>query len=240
MHWLITQRWEQVLFAHWRTDAEDVRRLLHAAVEPDVHDGSAWLGIVAFLMVGTRPSVGPRWRGLSAVPELNVRTYVRVDGIPGVWFLTLDTSSPLFVAIGRALFGLRYRLARMTTVVEGETVYYLSAAGPAAFSATYGPAGPLATAVAGSLEDALIERYRLFAQRGGRIVTAEVAHDPWQLQAVDAEIAVNRMVPLGLTCDSEPILHFARSTEARISAPRLCMVEPAPAARDLLHAPTRS
>src|SRR5215208_3668964 len=144
MHWLIAQRWEQLLFAHWPAAPGDVARLLPRTVEPDVYDGAAWVAIVSFVMAGTRAQAGPAWRGLPPIPELNVRTYVRVGGVPGVWFLTLDTNSPLFVTMGRALFGLRYRLARMASVADGESVHYVSSAGDAAFASTYAPTGPAA------------------------------------------------------------------------------------------------
>jgi uncharacterized protein YqjF (DUF2071 family) len=221
MRWLIAQRWERLLFAHWPVDPQGVRRLLPSGVEPDVREGTAWVAIVAFLMAGTRAHARPRWRGLPTIPELNVRTYVRIGGIPGVWFLSLDTNNPLFVTIGRALFGLRYRLARMTVVPDGEVVHYLSSAGEASFASTFAPAGPPALAPPGSLEEFLFERYRLFAARGGRLITAEVAHEPWPLQPVWADVRLNRMAPPGLDFGGEPLLHFSRGVEARISAPTL-------------------
>jgi uncharacterized protein len=217
--WLIAQRWEHLLFAHWQAEPGRIRPLLPASVEPDVHDGSAWLTIVAFVMVGTRSAVGPRWRGLGPIPELNVRTYVRVGDLPGVWFLSLDTTSPLFVTAGRTLFGLRYRLARMAVVDEGDAIHFLSEADEAAFAARYAPTGPPARAVPGSLEHFLVERYRLFAAPHGRLITASVAHDPWPLRPAAAEIALNRMAPHGIDLSAEPLLHFSRSVGARISAP---------------------
>jgi uncharacterized protein len=217
--WLLAQRWEHLLFAHWPVEPRDLRRLLPSAVEPDVRDGAAWVAIVAFLMVGTRTHTGPRWRGLPPIPELNVRTYVRVRDVPGVWFLSLDTNSPLFVTIGRALYGLRYRLARMAAVADGDAVHYLSSAGEAAFCSTFAPAGPPARALPGSLEEFLVERYRLFAERRGRLITAQVAHEPWPLQPAQADIRLNRMAPRGLHFRGEPLLHFSRSVDAVISAP---------------------
>jgi uncharacterized protein len=220
MRWLIAQRWEQLLFAHWAVEPDELRRLLPRAVEPDVHEGAAWLSIVAFLMVGTRPPGGAAcWPGLGAIPELNLRTYVRVANVPGVWFVSLDTSSPLFVAIGRALYGLRYRLARMAALADGDVTHYLSAAAGAAFAATYAPSGPPARARAGSLEHFLVERYRLFSLRQGRLITARVAHEPWPLQPADAEIAVNRMAPTGLAFHGQPLVHFSRSVDALIGVP---------------------
>jgi uncharacterized protein YqjF (DUF2071 family) len=227
VRWLIAQRWEQLLFAHWPVDPREARRLLPPSVEPDVYEGSAWLAIVAFRMVGSRPTIGPRfWHGLGPIPELNVRTYVRVGGVPGVWFVSLDTSSPLFVAFGRTLFGLRYRLARMTAVVEGETVHYCSAGKKAAFAASYAPAGAVECASPGSLEYFLVERYRLFAEHHGHLITAQVTHEPWPLQPATAEIAVNRVAPPGVAFRGDPLLHFSRSVSARISFPELVYVGP--------------
>ena len=119
MHWLIAQRWEQLLFAHWPVDARAARRLLPPPVEPDLWEGDAWVGIVAFVMGGTRPWGWATRPTLPPIPELNVDVRPLRWGAGGL-FLSLDTNSPLFVTLGRALFGLRYRLARMAAVADGE------------------------------------------------------------------------------------------------------------------------
>jgi uncharacterized protein YqjF (DUF2071 family) len=221
MRWLLAQRWDDLLLAHWRVDPDELRRLLPARVEPDVYDGSAWVAIVAFVMNGSRPAGAPAFASLPPIPELNVRTYVRVGGVPGVWFLSLDASHRLFVNAGRALYGLHYRLARMAVANEGERVHYLSRCGPAAFAAAYEPCGEPEPARAGSLEHFLVERYRLFALRRGRLITATVDHEPWALQPAAARIRLNRMAPAGLELRGEPLLHFSRTLAARISTPEL-------------------
>lgn len=217
--WLVAQRWERLLFAHWPVDPAELRPLLPRRVEPDVRDGSAWLAIVAFVMVGTRSCGPPWWPVLAPIPELNVRTYVRVDDVPAVWFLSLDASSPFFATIGRALYGMPYHVAEMQATEVDGCVDYRSARFGAAFEARYAPAGPAARAERGSLEHFLVERYRLFSKRRGRLVTAVVAHEPWPLQAAEAGIAVNRMAPPGLEFRGEPIVHFCHSVSAVISAP---------------------
>lgn len=217
--WLVEQRWERMLFAHWRVEAESLARVLPPGVEPDVGFGSAWIGIVAFVMTGTRAALPPHGPALPPIPELNVRTYVRVGGVPGVWFLTLDATSPFFVNVGRVLYGLRYRRARMVAIPDGETTHYASAAGPATFSAHYRPVGPACAPQQGSLEHFLVERYRFFAERHGRLITAEVAHEPWRLERGQAEIALNGMAPPGLRLEGEPLVHCSNGVAARISAP---------------------
>ncbi len=218
--WLVSQRWEHLLFAHWATDPERLAQLLPRGVEPDTRDGSAWLAIVAFVMVGTRPMLAPARAALPPIPELNVRTYVRVGGVPAVWFLSLDASSPLFVSVGRALYGLGYRRARMAVASDGACVHYLSERTGAAFCAAYAPTGEPRRAATGSLDDFLFERYRLFARRGRGLVTAVVAHEPWPLQAAAARIDLNRMAPRGLSFEGEPLVHYCRGVDARISWPQ--------------------
>jgi uncharacterized protein YqjF (DUF2071 family) len=39
--WLVSQRWDDLLFAHWPVEREQVHALLPAGVEPDVRDGAA-------------------------------------------------------------------------------------------------------------------------------------------------------------------------------------------------------
>jgi uncharacterized protein YqjF (DUF2071 family) len=215
----VAQRWERLLFAHWPVDPDELRGILPPRVEPDVREGSAWLGIVAFVMVGTRAAGPPWWPVLAPIPELNVRTYVRVHGLPAVWFLSLDASSAFFATVGRILYGMRYHVSEMrATEVDGR-MRYESARPGAAFEATYGPAGPPANAEEGSLEHFLVERYRLFSRRRGRLLTAVVAHEPWPLQPAEARIDVNEMAPPGLEFRGEPLVHFCRSVSAVISAP---------------------
>src|SRR5919204_5456752 len=219
MPWLLSQRWDDILFAHWPTGGDAVRRVLPSGVEPDLRDGRAWIGIVAFRMTETRAAgLVPR-RGIGPIPELNVRTYVRAAGEPGVWFLSLDTSSPLFLAMGRAIYGLAYHRARMLVVRSGTRVHYASVRGPAAFSASYEPADRGAPAAPGSLEHWLVERYRLFALRGGRVVTAEVTHPAWTLHSADVRIELNTLEPRGIRLRGEPLLHYSPGVDALISTP---------------------
>ena len=217
--WLLAQTWSRLLFAHWPVAPADLRGHLPPDVEPDVHENRAWVAIVAFRMLGSHPLVPPGRPVLPPIPELNVRTYVRVDGVPGVWFLSLDASSRFFVKAGRALYGLPYRVARMTTIESGGRLHYSSTRRDACFAASYEPSGPVGCVEPGSLEHFLVERYRLYSERRGRLITAVVTHEPWPLQPAAARIDVNRMAPPGLEFRGEPLLHFAESVDARISVP---------------------
>lgn len=107
------QVWHDLLFMHWPMSAEQLRPLIPAELEIESCEGSAWVGVVPFHMSGIRAHWMPPIPGSSAFPELNVRTYVRVGGRPGVWFFSLDAANSLGVAAARHFFHLPYFRARM-------------------------------------------------------------------------------------------------------------------------------
>ena len=76
--WLMTQSWHNLLFAHWRVEVSQLRKVVPAAFELDLFDHEAWLGIVPFYMTNVGLRGTPSLPRLSSFPELNVRTYVRV------------------------------------------------------------------------------------------------------------------------------------------------------------------
>jgi uncharacterized protein YqjF (DUF2071 family) len=90
--WVMGQSWLHLLFAHWRVAPEDLRPAVPASVPIDTFEGSAWIGITPFEVVGARPRGLPPVPWLSRFPELNVRTYSTIDGRPGIWFLSLDAA----------------------------------------------------------------------------------------------------------------------------------------------------
>ena len=85
---LMHQSWGKLLFMHWPIAEDQLRPLIPAELEIDTFDGHAWIAVVPFTMWDTRalPPYVPAVPGLSAMHELNVRTYVRHNGEPGVWF----------------------------------------------------------------------------------------------------------------------------------------------------------
>ena len=81
--WVQGQTWCDLLFAHWSVDPEQLRRVMPPGLPLHLYDdGSAWLGVTPFLVSGLRPRGLPPLPWLSRFPELNVRTYVELDGSP--------------------------------------------------------------------------------------------------------------------------------------------------------------
>ena len=214
--WLVTQTWRWLLFAHWRVDATQLRRMIAAPFELDLFDGEAWLGVVPFYMTNVALKGTPSLPWLSSFPELNVRTYVRVGDRPGIYFFSLDAGRRLAVAAARTLLNLPYYAASMTVNCLSHGVRYRSvrrATCPAEFKAEYVPIGAPFCATAGSLEYFLTERYCLYHENHrGTPYRLEIHHPPWSLQLADAEIATNTMAAAShLSVRGSPVLlHFAR------------------------------
>jgi hypothetical protein len=215
--WLMTQTWNDLLFAHWRVDAARLRQLVPAVFDLDVYDGTAWIAVVPFTMTNVGARGLPLLPGVSAFPELNVRTYVRVGDKPGVYFFSLDAANPFAVEIARRWYQLPYFYAAMTLRRAGDWRRYASfrthrAAPPAEFQARYRPAGPAYLTQPGTLEHWLTERYCLYTVgRGGEIYRGEIHHAPWPLRPAEAEVEANTMTaPHGLALPADvPLLHFA-------------------------------
>lgn len=226
--WAIAQTWNDLLFAHWPMETEELRTHIPAHLAIDTFEGQAWLGVVPFRMSGVRLRGTPALPWLSAFPELNVRTYVRAGGKAGVWFFSLDAGNALAVGVARAWFHLPYYCARMSCARrDGWTEYHSERTHQGATSGEFGgryrPAGEVFLANTGTLDYFLTERYCLFAaDPEGRVICGEIHHAPWRLQRAEAEFTRNTMAEAAALAlpDTGPLLHFSRRQEVVVWSPR--------------------
>jgi uncharacterized protein YqjF (DUF2071 family) len=223
--WTMHMSWEQLLFAHWPIKPEVMRERIASAcggwpekLELDTLDGEAWLGVVPFTMARTGLWWWPTALGPHSFHELNVRTYVKHGGKPGVLFFSLDAASPMAVFTARKWFHLPYHNARMDLGLEKEVVRYDSlrthrGSPPAKFRGTYGPDGNVYRSEQGTLERWLTERYCLYSvDRRNRVWRGEIHHEQWPLQKAHAKFDHNEMAAChGLTLpDTKPLYHYVK------------------------------
>lgn len=213
--WVMSQSWAQLLFAHWPIDADKMRQLIPESLDLDLFDGHAWIGVVPFAMRDVCPRYAPKVGPMSNFLELNVRTYVKRNGIAGVYFFSLDCSNSIACWIARKFYHLPYFSARMTSsrTSAGE-VHYESQRkeGDVVFKATYRPTGGLLKTSADSIDKFLTERYCLYTTDSvNRLYTGVIHHDVWPLQPAEAQISVNTMTDvIGLKLpELEPLLHYS-------------------------------
>ena len=225
---LMHQTWGRLLFMHWRIDEKLLRPMIPAPLEIDTFDGTAWIGVIPFTMWDIRATFLPPIPSASAFHELNVRTYVHYQGVPGVWFFSLDAAHRLAVCGARAFYHLPYFNAEMSLKQSGDRIDYSSArrdpmSYPKFFAAEQNGFGmdfnaaqvrdlpraqfkgswrvdeALTESRPGSLEFFLTERYCLYAYRRGFLSRARIFHDPWPLRSATIDSFQSTMIEsLGL------------------------------------------
>lgn len=181
------QTWRHLLFLHWALPPERIQRTLPPDLTVDTFDGQAYLGVVPFFMHAVRPRLAPALPRISYFQEANVRTYVvDANGVPGVWFYSLDAAQWLAVAVARALYRLPYFWATMAADVAPDgTVDYRSRRRGTAETTRfiYRGEGEAVSAEPGTLTFFLVERYVLFAQTRRGVASGRVYHTPYPVQA---------------------------------------------------------
>jgi len=220
---LMHQNWGKLLFMHWPIDAEILRPLIPSQLAIDIFDGSAWIGEIPFTMWGIRGSFLPPIPGTSAFHELNVRTYVHLNGVPGVWFFSLDAANGLAVWGARTFYHLPYFKANMSLRQEGNTIEYSSrrrdalsfgeffsaeaaevpgAANAERFrnypraelNASWTIGEPLPQSTPGSIEFFLTERYCLYSLHRDRLYRSRIFHEPWPLRSATLNARQSTMI----------------------------------------------
>jgi uncharacterized protein YqjF (DUF2071 family) len=223
---VMLQHWRRLTFLHWRYPPAAVQAVLPADLEVETFDGSAWVGLVPFLMDGVRPPGVPPAPWASRFPETNVRTYARgPDGRGAIWFLSLDASRLGAVLAARAGYALPYFWSRMSVEARAGRLAYRGRRrwpGPAGArcDADVELGAPFEPAELGPLDHFLTARYRLWTVAGGRLAAAAAEHPPWSLRrarlvGLDQDLLEAAGLP---RCQGAPVVHASDGVRVRIGA----------------------
>ena len=220
--------WRDGLFVHWPVDPDVLRPHVPGKLTLETRDGRAWVSVLSFVLtnVGLRgtPSIARL-----AFGELNVRTYVRYRGDPGLFFFSIDVGSSLVAAtVGRTTRLPVYDATIRVGATEENHVAFSSerrdatSDTPARFDATYRPDGAVFTAEPDTLDYWLTARRRFYAPSARGVLAGEIAHDPWPLQPAAVTIHENTLLEAnGLPIPTdEPIVHYADELAMTGSIPR--------------------
>jgi len=225
--WIMTQRWNDLLFLHYSFAPETVRALVPEVLTLDTYQQRAWVSVTPFWINHLRPPGVPSVPWFSHFNEINVRTYVSHGGKPGVYFFSLDASNLSAVWGARVFYRLPYWQASMKVKGKGGAkIQYASkrqhGPKPAELLCSYGPVSPrMFHARPGTLEHFLTERYCLYAVARKRLYRGEIHHLPWELQEATVAVEQNTMAQTaGLQLPAEPELaYFSRELKVLFWAP---------------------
>lgn len=218
------QYWEELLFLHWEISKQFLDKILPRGLEVDTFQGKAYIGLVPFRMKGVRPIFLPPLPWVSYFSELNVRTYVKTQGKPGVYFFSLDAGNRIVVEIARKYFHLPYLNANIHFKKEGIKKEFHcfridSRANPGEFHAIYFPSSKVYQSKQDTLENWLTERYCLYSRDSkGELYRGEIHHLPWPLQKAECHIYHNTILKNHniRILESEPLIHYSESLKVAL------------------------
>ncbi len=196
---LFLARWDQAVFIHYEADPVILQREVPFPLE--LPDGRAFVSLVAFTLLRMRPRRGGRlaewlFKPIASHEFLNVRTYVRHAGEPGIFFLAEWLSNPLSVRLGPRSFGLPYRFGHLNYEHHGDGEILGTVAareGRLEYRAAI-PTPTFEPSEAESQTEFLLERYTAFTCQGERRRLFRVWHEPWPQTPIDIEVTADDLL----------------------------------------------
>lgn len=219
------QEWRNLAYLHWPHDPAVVQARLPRGLEVDTFQGTAWVGLVPFHMVGIAPRRRPAIPYLGTFPETNVRTYVLGPEGPGVWFHSLDINRILPVAVARTTYRLPYAFSKMAIERRGDTITYTTRR---RWPQPRGARSRVRLRIGDPIdrpnefEQFLSARWRLYTMLGRHLTVARVEHEPWPLHRAHLLSFVDELVAaVGYpTPRDEPHVLFSPGVSVRVDLPR--------------------
>ena len=203
--WIISQQWRNVLFLHYEVNPEELQKLVPYPI--DLFEGKGVVSIVPFVMKRIRFPFLPSVPGLSKLYELNLRTYVRINNKPAVYFFTLDSNHLFAVLIARLGFSLPYR-SRSIDISNQDT--YRLKSDDLILEAKIGN-----EIINDEFHQWATERYALITKRFGKDMWGVVEHEKWKLQTAKLIEVRDQFSPQFLKCNQFLGASYADTLDVR-------------------------
>ncbi|WP_200975210.1 YqjF family protein [Echinicola sp. 20G] len=180
-NWSYYQEWNNAIFLHWKVDVNQLKNLVPEDLEIDLFENEAWVSVVAFTMERIRTRNLPSFPPISNFHELNIRTYVRYRGRPGVYFLSIEGGKLISCHVAKFLSDLPYRYSKIKRN-NGSFINNNSVSNDF-IHLTFKIEDPKAEKT--KLEKWLTERYVLFQDTDKAINEFDIHHIEWPIYEVD-------------------------------------------------------
>ena len=223
-HPVMKQQWRDLAYIHWRYDPAVVQELLPEGIEVDTFDGSAWVGLIPFSMRNISFPLIPPVPYFGSFPEVNVRTYVKRNGVPGVWFFSLDVNRLIPAFVARTTYFIPYCWGKAShKKVEVKLLTSVTRRWPSKSSSHIELSIGERIESPSDLAHFLSARWGLYSKGfGGKLRYAPVDHEQWQLYEASIVILDDHLVTAaGLpTPTGEAYVMFSPGVSVRIGKPR--------------------
>jgi uncharacterized protein len=193
---------------NFAVDPGAMRARLPGHLEPDLHEGYAFLSIVIAYMVRMRPAVLPPMFGVTYT-QVVYRAVVKCGSERGVTFLRSDADNRLMVGLGNALTLFRFNLASIRWELSADAISFSlkprsgdKSRIAAMFATDSANASMPVSSKFSNVEDAaafLTDLYAAFGQLrpDDRIEVVRIARSPWRSRPVTDSIGVYEAMTAG-------------------------------------------
>jgi len=189
--------WMRAVFIHFEVEPEALQREIPFAL--DLWQGQAFVSLVAFTMERLRTRIGGLlgelvFKPIANIRFLNVRTYVRHRGEPGIYFMAEFLSNRWFVPLGRPTFGLPYRIGDLVYRHDSEegsvegTVTAARGGCRLTYRAGSASAAEPRESRSGTFDFFLLERYAAFTCDGVKRRRFRIWHPAWRQVRIEPSV----------------------------------------------------
>lgn len=219
--WTSMQDWKHLLFLHFPVYSPFIEPLLPEQLELDTFNDEAWISIIPFKVDKMRIRKLPPLPFLYPFSEVNVRTYVKKDGIPGVYFFSMDAANLLAVT-GAKISGLPYFHAKAKLRKKAKNFYFRSvrkSEEKEIFKTAYKPAGRIFFTEEETIDHWLLERYALWTLKDDVLMRGDIHHKQWKFQYAEVKVEEQTLTSAYLPNNafiSDPISHYVKSKRVLI------------------------
>jgi hypothetical protein len=218
------QQWRDLAYIHWRYDPALLQSLMPEGIEVDTFDGSSWVGLIPFSMRNISFPFIPPVPYFGSFPEVNVRTYVKRNGVPGVWFFSLDVNRLIPAFVARTTYFIPYCWGRASHTKEDQHLRTtVKRRWPSRSSTQIELTIGAEIKEPTDLAHFLSARWGLYSKGfGGRLRYAPVDHEQWQLyEANIVNLEDHLVMAAGLPAPTgEAHVMFSPGVSVRIGKPR--------------------
>ncbi|WP_156291039.1 YqjF family protein [Oceanobacillus salinisoli] len=218
--WIMRQSWKNIAFFHWPTSPNLLRSWVPSSLEIDTFHGHAWVSLVVFDMENIHLRGIPSHSLTPAFSEVNLRTYVIYNGIPGVYFLSIDVDNWASSKIAKRWFRLPYHDASISIEPSQHSYHFECIRNGQTNIKGEGSITPLRDIYAadrGSLDYWLMERYRMYCtDKRSNLFKTDIHHQPWELQKAESEIHRNTLLEkwnIGVKENYPAVSHFSKKLD---------------------------
>jgi uncharacterized protein YqjF (DUF2071 family) len=182
--WKYYQEWHNTLFYHWKVTPALLKEYIPSGLRLDTIDNMAWISIVAFEVKKMRLRNFPAIPYISNFHEVNLRTYVIKDGIPGIYMFSITTNKLIEIIISRLFVGIPYQ--QMQIKRNFYSIAWGSLEDDCFLRARFSYSNALVTKTMTDIW--LSERHCLYETRNNNLYRYDIHHREWKLKKLTSTL----------------------------------------------------